>query len=86
MEEERLTEETIIETLIKLMEQADAIVNYDGQKKKAYVMACIKTLLGEEAYNRYYYFIVQFIDFAVQVSKGNIKININNIKRKYCCF
>ena len=78
-------EENIIETIIKLMEQTENFVDKDGADKKVYVLSGTKLLLGDEVYDRYQYFISMFIDFAVGVSKGK-KININNIKKKYCCY
>ena len=80
-----MDEENIIETIIKLMEQTENFVDKDGADKKVYVLTGTKLLLGDEVYNRYQYFISMFIDFVVGVSKGK-KININNIKKKYCCY
>jgi len=85
METTKISEDNIIDTVLKLMEQVESFVDMDGGKKKAYVMSGLKVLIGEEAYERYYYFISHFIDFTVSISKGK-KININNIKKKYCCF
>lgn len=80
-----VSEDNIIETILTLMEQVEGFVNKNGQEKKDYVMSGVKTLLGPEVYERYSYFISSFIDFAVSISKGK-KLNLNNIKKKYCCF
>ncbi len=78
-------QDKIIETILTLMEQVECFVNKSGIEKKAYVMTAVKVLIGEEIYERYKYFIGEFIDFAVGMSKGR-KLNLNNIKKKYCCF
>ena len=85
METKKISEDNIIEVILQLMEQVEGFVNKNGQEKKQYVMSGVKVIIGGEAYERYRYFISSFIDFAVSVSKGK-KINLNNIKKKYCCF
>ena len=67
------------------MEQVESFVNKNGQEKKQYVMSGVKTIIGDEPFDRYRYFISLFIDFAVNISRGK-KLNLNNIKKKYCCF
>ena len=79
-------QDNIIDTILTLMEQVECFVNKNGVEKKAYVMAGVKVLIGPEVYERYDYFIGEFIDFAVGMSKGK-KLNLNNLKsKKYCCF
>jgi hypothetical protein len=78
-------EGNIIETILTLMEQVECFVDKSGIEKKAGVMASVKMIIGPEAYERYEYFISSFIDFVVSMSKGK-KLNLNNLKRKYCCF
>lgn len=85
METEPINQDNIIDTILTLMEQVESFVNKNGQEKKLFVMSGVKTIIGDEPYDRYKYFISSFIDFAVSISKGK-KININNIKKKYCCF
>ena len=80
-----INEDNIIDTILKLMEQVEGFIDKNGQEKKQYVMAGINVIIGDEAYERYRYFISSFIDFAISVSKGK-KLNLNNIKKKYCCF
>jgi len=80
-----ITEDSIIDTIIKLMENVESFLDKNGQQKKHYVMSELRSMLGIEAYERYHYFISSFIDFAVGISKGK-KLNLNNIKKKYCCF
>tara|TARA_R110000782_G_scaffold58835_2_gene122558 strand:+ start:2725 stop:2985 length:261 start_codon:yes stop_codon:yes gene_type:complete len=80
----------VIDTIIKLMEQVEQMVDKTGEEKKHIVMAGSKLVLGEDVYERYIYFISMFIDFAINISKGDIKLNLNNIKKKCikfpCCF
>tara|TARA_R110000796_G_scaffold4086_5_gene15587 strand:- start:755 stop:1093 length:339 start_codon:yes stop_codon:yes gene_type:complete len=81
------TDETnIIQTIIKLMEQIEDFVDMSGLEKKIHVLSEIKMILGNEVYNRYYYFITQFIDFTVGMTNNKIKINLNKYKKSYCCF
>ena len=86
METNNLVNETnIIDTILNLMEQVDSFIDKNGGEKKHYVMSGVKVIIGDDAYERYKYFISSFIEFAVSISKGK-KINLNNIKKKYCCF
>ena len=80
-----INEDNIIDTILKLMEQVEGFIDKNGTDKKNYVISGIKVIIGDEAFERYRYFISLFIDFAVNVSKGK-KLNLNNIKKKYCCF
>ena len=82
-----ISENSIIETTLKLMEQAESVINMSGIDKKTFVMKELKILIGDEAYVKYYFFIQSFIDFTIKVSKGDIKINLNNLKKyKFCCY
>lgn len=80
-----VNENNIIDIILNLMEQVESFIEKTGQEKKQYVMDTIKVIIGPDAYDRYKYFISSFIEFAVSVSRGK-KINLNNIKKKYCCF
>jgi len=79
-----VSENNIIELIIGYMEDVEQLVDKTGVDKKAFVMNSIKDIMGQEAYNRYRYFIGITIDFIVKVSKKEIKLNLNNIKKK--CF
>jgi hypothetical protein len=85
MEVQKLSEDTIIETVIKLMQHIDEKYS-NGEKKKLYVMKGTKLLIGDEMYQKYEYFIGIFIDFTIKISKGDIKLDLNKIKKKYCCY
>ena len=81
-----ISQNSIIENIIKLMEQVEQVLDMSGLSKKTFVMKELKILIGNEAYVKYYFFIQSFIEFTVQISKNKIKLNLNNIKKKYCCF
>ena len=75
----------VLDSILYLMEQAEAVVNYTGKQKEAYVLNQLKTLLGNESYERYKPMFTIIIQFLVLISKQKIKLDFNNIK-KYCCF
>ena len=79
-----INEDNIIDIILKLMEKVEDFIDMKGEEKKNFVLKSIRDKIGVESYKRYEYFIVSFIDFAVSISKGK-KINLNNIKKKYCC-
>lgn len=82
--ESLVNENNIVDTVIQMMEKVEQFVDKTGVEKKALVMNNLKSLLGDDSYERYKYLIMGVIDFVVEVSKGR-KINLNNIKKKFCC-
>ena len=88
MEVERmfLKEDTLIETIVKYMELAEKMIHKSGVGKKSYVLAGMKEYLGEEEYNDQINFILSFIDFTIKISRGDVLLQLNKIKKKYCCF
>ena len=80
-----ISEDNIINLVIELMEKAEQFIEKTGIEKKVMVLNNLKNLVGFETYERYKYLVGSIIDFIIQVSKGK-KININNIKKKFCCF
>ena len=83
----QVDEDSIIETIVELMNKVECILDMSGLDKKNYVLNETKKLLGNEVYERYSYFIITFIDFVVDISKGKSGIEINKIKRKFkCCY
>ena len=80
-----MNEDSIIKTIIELMNKVENVLDMSGADKKVYVLNEIKKILGYEVYERYSYFIITFIDFVVDVSKGKSGIEINKIKRKFKC-
>ncbi len=79
-----VSEDNIIELIIKTMEEIEQFVGKTGLEKKAYVMRSLKDTMDDEIFQRYEYFIGITIDFIVKVSKKGVKINLNNMKKK--CF
>ena len=84
-ESQKLNEDSIIKTVIELMNKVENVLDMNGAEKKVYVLNEIKKILGYEVYERYSYFIITFIDFVADVSKGKSGIEINKIKRKFKC-
>ena len=67
-----------------MMEKAEQFIDKSGIEKKMIVLNNLKSLLGDDIYERYKYLIMGIIDYTIQISKGR-KINLNNIKKKFCC-
>ena len=83
----QVDEDSIIKTIVNLMNKVECVLDMSGLDKKNYVLNETRKLLGFEVYERYSYFIITFIDFVVDVSKGESGIEINKIKRKFnCCY
>ena len=70
-------------TLIKVaIEAAEVDLSLDtGADRKKAVMAVVESVVHDETYR---VFISEFIDSAVGMSKGLIKLDINN-RKKLCC-
>ena len=81
----QVDEDSIINIIVQLMNKVENVLDMSGADKKVYVLNEIKKILGFEVYERYSYFIITFIDFVVDVSKGKSGIEINKIKRKFKC-
>jgi hypothetical protein len=73
----------IIKTIVSCMEQVE-LRSIRGSEKKRVVLEMVALIIGHDAYERYAYFIAIFIDYVIDISKGNVELNINQIK--YCCF
>ena len=73
----------IIQTITAAMEAVEK-KDDSGSNKKIMAMEIIRAVLGDDEYDQYAYFISMFIDFAIDVSKGNVKLKLNKIK--LCCF
>jgi hypothetical protein len=81
----QVDEDSIIQTIVELMNKVECVLDMSGTDKKVYVLNETRKLLGNEVYERYSYFIITFIDFVVDISKGKSNIEINKIKRKFNC-
>ena len=88
MEVERmfLKEDTLIETIVKYMELAEKMIHKSGVGKKSYVLSGMKKYLGEVEYMEQINFILSFINFTIKISRGDVLLQLNKIKKKYCCF
>jgi len=80
-----MNEDSIIKTIVELMNKVENVLDMSGADKKVYVLNEIKKILGYEVYERYSYFIIEFIDFVVDVSKNKAGVEINKIRRKFKC-
>jgi hypothetical protein len=85
MDTDKLKENDVVQLTLKLMESTE-LTNRTGSEKKKYVMNSVKYIIGDELYHTYSDIISTLIDVMVLVSKGDLKLKLNNMKRKYCCF
>ncbi len=80
----------IFSLVIKLMEQAERFITYNGEQKKTYVKQLVKMLLvekwGLEYYQKYEFIVPIVIEFIITISRNEILININKIKKDCKCF
>lgn len=74
-----MNDTNIVDTIIQLMENVEHIIDLkNGVDKKAYVLRSLKSIIGDDSYERYYFFIESFIDFTCAINKGDRKVNVNN--------
>ena len=91
MSESKLIIETskfgIIDLVVKLMTEVETFVDFKGEKKKEYVIAQIKLALDITDYEIYEDIIELLIEFIIAISRGEYKLNLNNIKNitTKCC-
>lgn len=91
MSESKLIIETsefgIIDLVVKLMTEVESFVDFTGTKKKEYVITQIKKALDETEYEMYEDLIDMLIEFLIAMSRGEYKLNFNNIKKitTKCC-
>ena len=91
MSESKLIIETskfgIIDLVVKLMTEVETFVDCKGEKKKEYVIAQIKLALDITDYEMYEDIIELLIEFIIAISRGEYKLNLNNIKKitTKCC-
>lgn len=78
-------ETEIFKLIIKLMNDAQDVLNMSGIQKKEYVMDTLKNHLSNETYERYSPLISLFIDSLKELSKNKSLLN-GLIKSKiWCC-
>ena len=91
MSESKLIIETskfgIIDLVVKLMTEVETFVDFKGEKKKEYVITQIKLALDITDYEMYEDIIELLIEFIIAISRGEYKLNLNNIKKitTKCC-
>ena len=91
MSESKLIIETskfgIIDLVVKLMTEVESFVDFKGEQKKTYVITQIKLVLDETDYKTYGELIDLLVEFIIAISRGECKLNLNNIKKitTKCC-
>ena len=91
MSESKLIIETskfgIIDLVVKLMTEVESFVEFTGEQKKTYVIAQVKLVLDETEYKTYGELIDLLVEFIIAISRGQYKLNLNNIKKitTKCC-
>ena len=78
-------EDNLIELILKLMKEVEKSNQMSGEEKKKYVLECVKSQIGENAYEVFQYFIEKMIDFVISVSKGQTKLDFNIVKKSFFC-
>ena len=91
MSESKLIIETskfgIIDLIVKLMTEVESFVEFTGEQKKTYVIAQIKLVRDKTDYEMYGELIDLLVEFIIAISRGEYKLNLNNIKKitTKCC-
>ena len=91
MSESKLIIETskfgIIYLVVKLMTEVESFVEFTGEQKKTYVITQVKLVLDETDYKTYGELIDLLVEFIIAISRGEYKLNLNNIKKitTKCC-
>lgn len=78
-------ETKIFKLIIKLMNDAQDILNMSGIQKKEYVMDTLKEHLEIEIYERYSPIISLFIDSLKELSKNKSLLNGLVKSKIWCC-
>jgi len=73
----------ILYLLLDIMRKVDKEPILGGQKKEL-VKIEIRNVLGIVVYDRYEYILDLIIDLLVGISKKDIKLGLNNIKKCFC--
>ena len=76
------TKHGVIDTIVRLMEHSESWVDKTGQEKERFVLTELKKILGLESYERYQPLLLLIIPFIISISKKQVVLHLNNIKRK----
>jgi hypothetical protein len=71
------------------MEDVEEFTDLSGEDKKDYVIESMKDYIGYDLFVVYRNTIEIFIEMMVNISRGNIQLQLNKTKRKcskYCRF
>ena len=81
-------EKNILDRTLTLMEDVEEFTDLSGENKKDYVLTEMKDYIGYDLFIVYRNTIEIFIEMMINISRGDIKIQLNKTKRKcskYCC-
>lgn len=81
-------ETNILNRTLSLMENVEEFTNLSGEDKRDYVLTEMRDYIGYDLFVVYRNTIEIFIEMMVNISQGDIKIQLNKTKRKcgkYCC-
>ena len=68
------------------MEEVEEFTDLSGDDKRDYVLETMKDYIGYDLFIFYRNTIQNFIEMIVNISRGNIKLQLNKRKcSKYCC-
>lgn len=73
----------MMDELIEHMHVAETYADYDGIRKKKFVLDSIKLIFGLETYNRYFPLLDLVIDSIVSISNKDITLYLQTTK-KFC--
>ena len=79
-------ETNILNRTLSLMENVEEFTNLSGEDKRDYVLTEMRDYVGYDLFVVYRNTIEIFIQMMIDISRGNIKLQLNKRKcSKYCC-
>jgi hypothetical protein len=77
---DNVVDNNIVDTMIGLMHIAESFTDFDGAKKKTFVLERVKLVIGDGLYQRYHPLIDLVIDSLVSISRKDIKLYLQKSK------
>ena len=79
-------EKNILDRTLTLMEDVEEFTDLCGEDKRDYVLTEMRDYVGYDLFVVYRNTIEIFIEMMVNISQGDIKLQLNKRKcSKYCC-